>query len=344
MHRGVRSGRDGAGGAPVAAALLVLGCLGAQCDKLVPAIGPSGEVVVVTHLPAQDAAYAALRQAFEREVLVVRPEPAFRLEALQASQLDRVKHTRNLAVMVDLSRRDALTERLRALVGEALYTDMVTGHRFDALYADVWANGQSVLVLAAPTADQLERAIRDNADRLFQQFEESVLRQTLPVILAMGEQTDYRSYLGSKYGWSLRIPKGYIVSEDEEEHVVRCLMTQGGVRLMFVHWQDGHRRLPSPDECADIRARVAYLYDQDTMPRELVEHTRGEFLSYRTIKLNGIWQNERDTKGGPFRTVCFMDGDRFYMIDMLVFAPNSPKLDLMRQVEAIARTFRDERE
>jgi hypothetical protein len=47
--------------------------------------------------------------------------------------------------------------------------------------------------------------------------------------------------------------------------------------------------------------------------------------------------------GGPFRTHCFLDGDRFVMIDLAVFAPDGAKAPLIRQLEAIARTYRNER-
>ncbi|PSQ65454.1 MAG: DUF4837 domain-containing protein, partial [Bacteroidetes bacterium QH_2_64_74] len=46
--------------------------------------------------------------------------------------------------------------------------------------------------------------------------------------------------------------------------------------------------------------------------------------------------------GGPFVTYTFYDRstDRVYMLDGSVFAPDYDKLDLLRQMEVMARTFR----
>jgi hypothetical protein len=316
---------------------------GAECDKLVPAVGPSGSVTLVTDLPANSPAEMALRAALEREVVLVRPERAFRVESMQGGQLDRMRHARNLALMVDLSRTSDLTREVGRLVGERLLGEMRAGRRLYSLYSDVWANGQSVMVLAAPTAADLSRAIDANADRIYESLERRVIQQTAHIIYISGEQADFARYLSKRYGWTLRIPKGFQVSEDADEHVVRFLMSEGGTRLLFVHWQDGVDRLPSVEECIDIRARIVYFYDQDTVLREATTSQRTDFRGRRVLKLDGVWQNEKYTKGGPFRTYCLIENGRFYMIDLLVFDPRGGKIDLMRQVEAMAVTFRDER-
>jgi hypothetical protein len=46
--------------------------------------------------------------------------------------------------------------------------------------------------------------------------------------------------------------------------------------------------------------------------------------------------------GGPFVNYTFYDQttDRVYMLDGSVFAPDNDKLDLLRQMEVMARTFR----
>ncbi len=310
-----------------------------HCGKLLPAVGAGGEVTLLTDLPSGHPAEEALRTCLTREVEMVFPEPAFTVESVQASQLGRRRHHRNLILMADLSRTGTFTQEVEKLIGERLVGEMRAGRRTYIVYADVWATGQTLMVLAAPDAGVLAKAIEAQADEIFTSFSRRVIRQTAALLYVTGEQKEMSRYLRGTYGWSLRIPKGFRISEDAEARVVRFWMPEGGTRLLFVHWQDGVRRLPEVEACLDLRGRIVWNYDQDVILPERSRSERVSFLGGRALQLAGVWQNERDTKGGPFRTYCFMKGDRFYMIDLLAFDPEGSKVNLMRQLEAMAITF-----
>lgn len=314
-----------------------------HCGRLVPAIGAGSTITLVTHLPSGHPAQQALRATLTRPVVMVRPEPAFELESTNAAGMSRVRHARNLVLLADLSRRDALSREVERLVGERLLAAMRAGRRYHAFYADVWASGQTVLVLAATDPQALATAIEAHGDELYEAFERRVVQQTTKLLFVSGEQKKYTRYLRSRYGWSIRVPKGYRVSEDAEQRVVRLWMPEGGTRLLFVHWEDGVRRLPSAEACIERRARIVWAFDQDTVLADRTRSQRVDFLGDRALELAGVWQNERYKKGGPFRTYCLLAGDRFYMIDLLVFHPEDSKVGLMRQLEALALTFKDER-
>jgi hypothetical protein len=309
------------------------------CDRLVPAIGSNSSVTLVTHLPADHAAEQALKATFEREVVMVFPEPAFEVEVAQSSRLGRLRQARNLVLMADLSRSDGFTAEIERLVGDDLFAAMRDGRRYHVFYSNVWALGQTTLVLAGPNGEALADAIEQSADRLYETLERRVIQRTEEIIFVTGEQEEFSRYLSSAFGWTMRIPKGYRVSEDAESRVVRCYMPEGGVRLVFVHWKDGVSRVPGTEACIDIRGRIVWQYDEDTIVEGRTRSSRVDFLGGRALKLEGVWQNDRHTKGGPFRTYCFVKDDRFYMLDMLVFDPEGSKINLMRQLEAIALTF-----
>jgi hypothetical protein len=315
------------------------------CERLKSrAVGPNGEVTIVTDLPAGSASVEAVGEVIGRQVVTVRSEPAFSVDRIPGSQFQSARFWRNLIFLADLSRPGATTDLVTRTVGEELVVDFRAGRRLHAFYPDVWARGQTILVLAGTGDRNLADAIRGRGDEIYRAFERRVTRQTLALLYLAGELEDFTRYTAETYGWSIRIPKGYRIGEDAEERFVRFFMRQGGGRLLFVHWQDGLTSLPSPESCLATRGRlVAKYYDGDFVDSTRTHDERVDFLGRRALKLVGVWQNEKHTIGGPFRTYCLFDTGRFVMIDLAVFDPAGSKQELLRQLEAIALTFRDRR-
>lgn len=302
---------------------------------------------MVTDLAPDDPAVLALRRTLARPILTVRPEPAFELTNVRGQDFRPIAHDRNLVFLADSSRPGPTTDLIDELAARTRgpKPGTATGPALDErLVLDPWARGQTVLVLAAPGADRLAQAITADADRIYRQFEEAVTRQTGVLLFAAGEEKALGRELAERFGWSLRLPRGYRAGSEASAGFARFFMREGGARLIYVHWEDGVRELPSPDSCLALRARFAARYYQGDFvdsARSRVE--RVTFLGRDALRLSGLWQNDRYTMGGPFRTYCFVDRERLVMIDLAVFEPAAAKTGLLRQLEAIARTYRDER-
>jgi hypothetical protein len=67
-----------------------------------------------------------------------------------------------------------------------------------------------------------------------------------------------------------------------------------------------------------------------------------DFQGRYAIQLDGVWENLKHNIGGPFRSYGFYDesDQRIYLVDYSVFAPGLKKWPFMRQLEAMARTFK----
>jgi hypothetical protein len=78
------------------------------------------------------------------------------------------------------------------------------------------------------------------------------------------------------------------------------------------------------------------------------------FKDRYAYEVRGLWHmvgEENGEKfpfgaGGPFLTYAFYDepSGRLYLLDGMVFAPNYPKREFLRQLEVIAYTFRTRQE
>jgi hypothetical protein len=312
-------------------------------------VGANSRVTVVTDLASDDPAVLALHRLLARPILTVRPEPAFELTNVRGQDFRSIAHDRNLVFLADSSRPGPTTDLIDELAartrGPAPQSGAATGTTFyERLVLDPWARGQTVLVLAAPGADRLAAAITADADRIYRQFEEAVTGQTGVLLFAAGEEKALRRELAERFGWSLRLPRGYRAGSEASAGFARFFMREGGARLIYVHWEDGVRELPAPDSCLALRARLAARYYQGDFVDSARSHAeRVTFLGRDALRLSGLWQNDLYTMGGPFRTYCFVDRERLVMIDLAVFEPLAAKAGLLRQLEAIARTYRDER-
>jgi len=325
--------------------------LGSGCDSFqAQALGPNGAVTLVTDLRPDSPAVRAVYAVLGRPIFTVRPEPAFALTQVAGAEFSRVERDRNLVLLVDLAGSGPTRDRIREL---SLWSGSAAGTRahsdsarpWEQLVLDPWAHGQTVLVLSAAGEAELARSIVADRDRIYRRFETAVTDQAGVLLFARGgEETSVRKELARLYGWSLRIPRGYRVGGEANAGFVRFFMREGGSRLLFVHWQDGRRQLPPADSCLALRAQLAaQFYTGDFVDFARSGGTRTTFLGHEAVELAGVWQNDAYTMGGPFRTHCFLDGDRFVMIDLAVFAPTASKVALLRQLEAIARTYHDER-
>lgn len=286
----------------------------------------------------------AVEAAIGREITTTRSEPAFRLDRQPLARFRGIRSWCNLIIVADLGRPGDLAELAAKIVGPKLLPDFQSGRRVHAIYSDVWARGQTVLVVAGQGEEAIAARVATESDRLYNAFELGVTRQILARAYLAGEQKELRRDLEQRYGWSIRVPEGYRVGEDREARFVRCFRRERGAQLLFVHWQDGVESLPGPEACADLRARlIATYYDGDTMDSTRTRSEPADFLGRPAQKLYGVWQNAKYTMGGPFRTYCFVDQNRLVMVDLAVFEPMQSKVDLLRQLEAIALTFRDHR-
>jgi hypothetical protein len=332
----------GVGALFVALSLLVVAGGGEGCQRR--AVGPNGEATLVTDLAADSPAIGAVRAAIGRDVMTTRPEPAFTLDVVAGGRFRDVRSWRNLILVADLDRPGPTTALVERTVGPQALTDLRSAQRVHAVYGDVWARGQTVLVVAARGETALAKAVTVAGDAMYAEFEAQVLRGIGNLLYVGGEETRLARDLAARYGWSLRIPAGYRTGEAPGARFVRFFMREGGARLLFVYWQDGVQALPSPAACLALRDRLAARYYEG----DFIDSTRSRsepalFQGRPAHRLVGIWQNDRFTMGGPFRTYCFVDRGRFVMIDLAVFEPMESKVELLRQLEAIALTYRDER-
>jgi len=296
-------------------------------------VGLSNKVVVV----AEAAHWHVLQPVLENILLqpVLTPQPEYLLEVVHVlpEQFDQYRAYRNVVVVGEP--HSALGKIVEGLDGRG---DVV-------IQKDVWASHQVVMGVVANNVSELSRLITLNGDRLVSAVDEAMGNWLSSILYHAGVDEVATQNLSKQFGWQMQVPVGFEVMLDHADRQFVALTRQVERRQLWVwvYWEDGVTPdQVTPDWCLNKRNDVLETYyggDQTVLGDLKIYET--EFEGRLGVCLEGLWENVKSWQGGPFKSYALIDADRerFYMIDMGVYAPNRSKALHIRQLDALAHTF-----
>jgi hypothetical protein len=316
-------------------------CLGAACSgPQIAAFGSNSEVVIVTSPRAAEEGQL-LKTILEREIVTVQYEKAFEVKLITTGDAKSDRNRKNLILMDFLEPREDLAGSILGLASGDRQA-MTGGELNLKTIEDRWAKGQAVMLIAAPTKQDLNRLLSEEADRVFRYVSDQVQARLNRSIFYGGEQEAATARLAEKYGWSLRLPTGYEIDESYAGQRVVKILNDQPARMLTIYWEGGEWT-DRESSCLERKRMLAYEYwDQIELVDETVQMNEGDFLGHECTVLTGNWENRRFTIGGIFVTYCFRCDKcgRKYVVDASVFAPGLDKLPLIREVKAVLASFR----
>lgn len=153
-----------------------------------------------------------------------------------------------------------------------------------------------------------------------------------------GRNKKFANTIKAEYGYRIDLPDGWSFVKEEKDFL--AMAKHNPDQFFFIYRENAPRAL-DPKTILDLRDElVGTFYDGDYCLRELAEAEEGKFRGNPALVMWGVWQNDSRVAGGPFKIIAFNEGDKFYMIDMAVFAPEKPdKLQYVLRIEAFLRSF-----
>lgn len=313
--------------------------LGFCCGKqMIAAFGSNSGIAIITDRRCHDEAIQ-LKRLLEREVLTVQWEKSFEVEIVLFSGKREELNYKNIIILDYLSPKSRLEGKIKAVAGKD-FERLRKGDKSFATKYDLWATGQVVMVMTAPTRDALDFLIEREDERIFNLVEECVQTRLNRSLFYPGEQKDVSDRLLAKYGWTLRLPTGYEVNERYAKDGVVKILKDQPARMITV-WALPCSQYGNP-ELLDLKRKLAWDYwDQDVVVEENLKIDKAKFGGRAATVISGRWENEKYTIGGIFETYGFQcqECQRYYIVDLAVFAPGLAKLPLLRELRAIASTF-----
>ncbi len=305
---------------------------------VVTAVGDSSDLVIVVDDGASELSELVEGVMGETVTWLVK-EPCFRTTVTTPEQLGDLRNMRHVLLVGSWdggSVSDLATRVFPRLDRHEPVTLRIA--------EDIWAKGQVVGVVMGRDAEEVGDYFRRAPDDVRQELVSAAVNRLAASLRKASEEAGAAGALANRFGWSICPPTGYdFFTTDAADGFVFFRRTRPD-RTVTVYWEDGEPGYVSEQYVIAKREELSERYfdgDEIEYRRPLVTE-RVDFLGRPAVRVSGWWGNRELVGGGPFRTYCFFDesSGRVYFIDLGLFAPGLDKTALMRNLDAIAHTFR----
>lgn len=210
-----------------------------------------------------------------------------------------------------------------------------------------YASGQVVLTFKSPDKESLEKYLIENNDKIVDYLVKKELERI--ALWLEKESATPKTHIRTVFGFELDYPKGLSnISEDEN----------------FFWATNGSGESRQDISIFSIPYTSEAVFEKDSLiairNRVLGEHIKGSFdsqmstskampLEYRKLEidglfraeLRGLWEMTTDMMGGPFVMQAFVNENtnRVIFVDVLVYAPEKNKRNLIRNLEGTFYTI-----
>lgn len=253
--------------------------------------------------------------------------------------------------MFDVSRVDSVHFGQTARLARAIVMVTADSTRFTATRIryekNVWAKPQMVVYVNTPDVSVLRRDIPKIARSVISLLVRAELNMEI-VLLAHSYNKEAAATVKSMFGADMRIPADMKASKRGHNFVWFSNNTAGGMRNICVYSYTGGNLMP--ERALTVRDSVMKInipgerqgmYMQTAEGSVKWSMTQGGKSRYVMVG-RGLWEMHGDAMGGPFVSHLMTDtsGGRVLVAEAFVYAPETRKRNLIRQLEAALFTLK----
>lgn len=319
--------------------LLCIGC----GDHLPESLGPARKIIVLADSTDWETLEDPLRETFETVIYTPQAERVYEIEWGDVNFLSAHKHDqrKSLMVIAPLNANHPTAQFVKEILSPEVQQTILDGRAGVTWKKNVWARDQTLYIVSGKDIETTVENLFMESDRLYSTLENAVDHSVRENVYSFGERKNVTQELIETYGWNVRVPFGYHILETYPNFVV--LARDNPNRWLSVYWEDDVH----PDQLTEdwvIQKRddiTGQWFGGDRIVLGEVTVGQVEFAGKLAIVLQGLWENEAEWKGGPFKSYAFVDVDlnRFFFIDMGLYAPNKKKAPILRRVDLVAKSF-----
>ncbi len=318
-----------------------------------PAQGLEDEIYVVADSLEYSELSIALDSAFQKIIYTPQPERLFTLIRITPNQLERYKNKKNILIVAPLNSKSLTSQFINASVDSSAIQKIRGEKDFIIKKENLWAQNQLVMILTAPTIEELEFKILNNKDNLLYAFQKvSDRRLEQSVYNAKYEMKSLEGKLLKEYGWLIYVQADFKLALDVPKDNFVWLRRSPGSdmeRWVFIHWIDNASpAYLNEDSVRAVRNRMTKKYYRTSDDSSYViiasdYYTSSEvnFHGKYAIFTQGLWELDIKGMGGPFINYTFFDEktNRLYMLDGSIYAPKYYKRNLIQQMDVLLQSF-----
>lgn len=286
------------------------------------------------------------------------PEPQFTVTQVAPSGFTSIlRQARNVLIVTTFDQNTHESAILRSYFGKGVIEKLRKEgeKKYYFVKKDAWANGQTVELLFAKDEATLKKILEDPKKARvitehFHEVENEILQKSIRK--SYSKNTD--SFLRREWKVSMKLFDGYKIAQNDKDFLwLRHpeLSFDNNIFIIKVPYTD--QKQFDPKEIIAFRDKIAkqYLYGDPsnqnsfvlTEPLVPVEANNTKIDGHLAVEVRGLWKTNNISMGGPFVSYTFTDksGAYLYYIEGFIFAPGMNKRDLVREMEAQLRTFKE---
>ncbi|MDZ7860031.1 MAG: DUF4837 family protein [Candidatus Krumholzibacteriota bacterium] len=319
--------------------------LSCQRSTSYPPAGSYGDIVLVTESGTPGGINDDIIRTLQHKVdYYSRTELQFKLRMIRAADISDEPATKNM-VIYGVVRSGMTGDLIENFIGTAAVRKVLEGKDFIFKKSDYPVTGQLTVIVTAPTRGKLAEIARKNG-AVIRGIIEKENRKRLRRYLLKKEKKDVENNLRIKYGFNIGVSFLYDLNQDRPDlpgvELVRK-MPHRGITISWQKWDNKRLTIADSLKLYNIRAVMAWhMYNKDVMRKDIVSFRNEQLGPYEAVVMEGYWEKKDELYGGPFRCffICNRQKTRLWIIDLLVYAPGFKKHRLLRELHAIAETFR----
>lgn len=328
------------------------------CDTKKPATGHEDLIHVVADSLEYEQLESTLLQIFGKVIYTPQPENLFELKRVSVNRINEVKNKKNVIIMAPFGSGSMTSDYLNTMIDSTVQHMVLNEGEFVFNKRDLWAKDQLVMILTAPSIDELKMSMLQDHENLLYQFQDiSNKRLFKSLYNPKYEQYDIEAKLLDNYGWIIYVQADFLLAKDapEENFVwLRRAVNTDMERWIFVHWiENASPELLNNDFIYSERNKMTEKFYRTTADTAYVE-IADQYLNTREVNFEGkyalmtqgLWRFSDKSGGGPFVNYTFFDENthRIYMLDGSIYAPKYYKKKLIQQVDVTLQSFRTKEE
>jgi hypothetical protein len=318
-----------------------------SCQQKPMSLRSAGKIVVIADTLLWSQVGPDIEKILEKEYITPQLEKVFTLDVHSPKDFRSVIHFQNILLVGTLSDKDQSQDLVDQMLSDELKEKVAQDRSFLFQKPDAWARNQLFILFLAKDVPTFKLQMAKNLERVFQLFDDQVAKAQSAALYRLGEKKEIQAKLMMEHGWSVRVQHDYQVAMDSSHARFVWLRRMGPQREFFVYWQEVRdpSLLSAKWMLATRDSLTSRYFEGDKIHQDStvkVVNKEVDFQGRFAIQLDGVWENLKYNIGGAFRSYGFYsksDG-RLYLVDYSVFTPGEKKWPYMRQLEAMARTFR----
>ncbi len=330
--------------------LMILGLLslfGCGEHRSIPAVGPYSDVWFFSEQGLHSDPIRNFVETLSRPIhYAFDEENEFDVYVRDYKQFPGNRDRKNIILYTRIDHRGGMLTQMQRMLGKDILARVRRERQLVLYREDLFARDQDVYFLLAADADAEETILGRMGASIRQRMRDLTRDRYRDYLLHNRENRGGTKYLQRRYGFSLRYPGEYHLLQDRPDLGAVELHRKEPSRVMGVFWTKEFTQSPALSDSTELMAWrhtiVDSLYHGDYVLDSDNVFTESEIAGRSAVRVQGIWQNERDMTGGPFVTYFVRDEarDRLIALDLLIYAPGQAKHPYMRELEALASTLR----